>query len=55
MTDTKFKIYVNAYVTRLEKGESIESIDNLYIDLSRLTQEDIKKIHNRLDELRRLK
>lgn len=43
---TRLRLYVNAYNVRMEKGESIESIDNSFLSLKRLKKEEIKQIHD---------
>jgi hypothetical protein len=48
---TRMKVYINAYLVRLDKGEALEDIDKSYLDLKRLTEVDIKKIHDQLNIL----
>ena len=50
MNETKFKIYLNAYIIRINRGEKLEDIDNDYLNLKKLTEEDIEKIHQKLNE-----
>ena len=48
MTNTKLKVYLNAYIIRLNRGEKLEDIDNDYLELKKLTKEDIDRIHAEL-------
>ena len=48
LNNSRIKVYINAYTVRLNKGEKLEDIDKDYIDLKRLTVEDVKEIHKRL-------
>ena len=50
-TPTRLKVYVNAYIVRLEKGESLSNIDNYYLNRNKITESDKEAIHNRLKEL----
>ena len=50
MNEMRFKIYLNAYIVRLNRGEKLEDIDNDYLSLKKLTEEDIQKIHRKLNE-----
>lgn len=45
LSEMRMKVYINAYNVRLERGEKLEDIDNDYLNLKRLTKEDIQKIH----------
>ena len=45
LNSTRLKVYINAYNVRLNRGESIEKIDNDYLNLKRLKKEDIEQIH----------
>lgn len=48
LNNSRIKVYINAYTVRMNKGEKLEDIDKDYIDLKRLTPEDVKEIHKRL-------
>lgn len=48
LNNSRIKVYINAYTVRLNKGEKLEDIDKDYIDLKRLTPDDVKEIHKRL-------
>ena len=50
-TPTRLKVYVNAYIVRLENGESLSNIDNYYLNRNKITESDKEAIHNRLKEL----
>lgn len=45
---TRLMIYKHAYTVRLEQGERLEEIDQSYLRLKRLTEEEVKQIHNAL-------
>ena len=45
---TRLMVYKYAYTVRLEQGETLEDIDNSYLELKRLTEEDVEQIHNAL-------
>jgi hypothetical protein len=45
LNPTKLKTFSHAYRTRMNHGESVESIDELYLSLKRLSEEDIVQIH----------
>jgi hypothetical protein len=44
----KLKTYVNAYIVRLNRGETMTDIDNLYLSINRLTKDEIDQIHKKL-------
>lgn len=46
LNESRIKVYKNAYYVRMEKGESIESIDKSFLESGRLTIEEIKKLHS---------
>lgn len=48
LNTSRMKVYINAYTVRLERGESLEEIDKDYLDLKRLTKDEINEIHKRL-------
>ena len=48
INNTRLQIYKKAYWTRLNRGEKLEDIDKDYLNLKRLTQEDIDLIHKEL-------
>lgn len=48
MTDSQTKVYINAYIVRLENGETLEDIDKSFIDMGRLTQFDCDRLHEML-------
>lgn len=48
LSNSRIKVYINAYTVRLMRGQSIEDIDKDYLDMKRLTPEDVKEIHKRL-------
>ena len=50
MTEMKFKIYLNAYLIRINRGEKLEDIDRDYLNLKKLTKADIEKIHKKINE-----
>ena len=43
--ETRLKIYRHAYSVRMAKGESVSKIDKSYLDMKRLTEEEVKQIH----------
>lgn len=49
LNNQRLKVFINAYLTRLEKGETLESIDKSYINIGRLSDEDIKIIHEKIN------
>lgn len=51
LNPTRLKIYVNAYIVRLEKGESIENIDESYLSLNRIKEDDVKQIHKNVESI----
>lgn len=48
LSEMRLRVYINAYNVRLERGETLDAIDKDYLNLKRLTQEDVKKIHTYL-------
>ena len=42
---TREKILLNAYVVRLKKGESLQSIDNSFIKLGKINNNDLERMH----------
>lgn len=50
LNDSRLKVYTNAYLIRLGKGENLEDIDKDYLDLKRLKEEDIKEIHKKINQ-----
>lgn len=48
LNETRLKVYVHAYDVRLKRGHLLEDIDNDYLRLNRLTEEDIIQIHTAL-------
>lgn len=46
LNDTKLKTYAKAYRTRMNRGEKVSEIDKLYLDMKRLTEEEVTQIHN---------
>ena len=48
LNKTRLKVYINAYVTRLRNGESLDKIDEDYLNLRRLNEDDIDQIHKYL-------
>lgn len=46
LTETQVAIYINAYNVRLDRGEKLEEIDNLFMETRGLTKEDINTIHS---------
>lgn len=49
LNDSRIKVYVNAYITRLSRGESLSSIDEDYINMKRLTKKETEEIHKKLN------
>ena len=45
---SRLMIYKYAYNVRLERGEKLEDIDNSYLTLKRLTEDEVKQIHDAL-------
>lgn len=45
LNETKLRVYSGAYRIRLKRGEKLSDIDNLYLSMKRLTQEEIEQIH----------
>lgn len=48
LTKSRIKVYINAYIKRMNKGETMEEIDNSFISIRRLTQEEADYIHTLL-------
>ena len=48
LNETKLKLYMNAYSTRLAKGQMILEIDYLFKNTNRLTDDEIKQVHDAL-------
>ena len=49
LNTSRMKVYINAYTVRLEHGESLEEIDKDYLDLKRLTKDEINKINRDIE------
>ena len=49
LNPTKLKTYATAYNIRLKRGESLESIDKLYLDMKRLDKDEIEQIHKSIN------
>lgn len=50
LTETRIKIYLNAYNTRLNKGESMDDIDKSFKDMNRLNDKELAMIHEKLEK-----
>jgi uncharacterized protein (DUF433 family) len=48
LNPSRLKVYLNAYIIRMRKGETEEEINKDYKELGRLTDEDITQIHESL-------
>lgn len=53
LNESRTKVYLNAYLNRLQKGESLEEIDKSYLDLKRLTKDDIEEIHELVERTKK--
>ena len=49
LNPTKLKTYATAYNIRLKRGENLESIDKLYLDMKRLDKDEIEQIHKSIN------
>lgn len=49
LNNSRLKVYINAYLVRLGKGEALEDIDKDYLELKRLNKEDIEEIHKKIN------
>lgn len=50
LNDTRLEVYLVAYTTRLQRGETLDYIDNFYLSRGRIKQEDINQIHEQLQK-----
>lgn len=48
LTETRKKVYINAYIKRMNKGETMEEIDKSFISIGRITNEEANYIHSLL-------
>ena len=48
LNETRLEMYLVAYTTRLQRGEKLEDIDELYLNEGRIKQIDIDQIHSEL-------
>lgn len=48
LTESRKKVYVNAYIKRINRGETMEEIDESFISIGRISQEEADYIHTLL-------
>ena len=48
LTESRKKVYVNAYIKRMNRGETMEEIDESFISIGRISQEEADYIHSLL-------
>lgn len=51
LNPTRLKVYIRAYLFRLEKNMTIDEIDTYYKNLGKLKDDDIKQVHERLQKI----
>lgn len=48
LTESRKKVYINAYIKRMNRGETMEEIDESFISIGRISQEEADYIHSLL-------
>ena len=48
LNKTRLQTYMHAYYVRMTRGEKVADIDKDYLEMGRITEDDIKLIHKEL-------